>query len=61
MSHAGGAGTGMATGAEAAVATVADAGLGTGTGDDAGICCKRRMGCSTFNRSNLRKRDEEHS
>lgn len=60
VSHAGGAGTGMATGAVAAGTAVPDPGLGTGTGEDASICCKRRLGCSAFRGLNLRdeKRDE---
>lgn len=47
----------MATGAVAAGTAVPDpdAGLGTGTGEDASICCKRRLGCSTFRGLNLRK------
>lgn len=50
----------MATGAVApgAAVPIPDAGLGTGTGEEASICCKRRLGCSTFRGLNLRKRDE---
>lgn len=61
MSHAGGAGTGMATGAVATGAAVPDAGLGTGTVEDASMCCKRRLGCSTFRGLNLREKDQRES
>jgi len=50
VSHAGGVATGMAA--------APDAGFGTGTGEDAGICCERRLGCSAFRGLNLKKGDE---
>lgn len=54
VSHAGVVGTVMATGAVAPGRLVPfpDAGL------DASICCKRRLGCSTFSGLNLGKKDE---
>lgn len=60
VSHAGGAGTGIATGTGATGSIVPDpeAGLGTGTGEDASICCRRRLGCNTLRGLNLKKRDE---
>ncbi|TNN45971.1 hypothetical protein EYF80_043852 [Liparis tanakae] len=55
VSHAGGVATGISA---AATAAAPDAGFGTGTGEDAGICCERRLGCGAFRGLNLRRGDE---
>lgn len=41
----------------AAAGPAPDAVSGAGAGDDASICCKRRLGCSAFKGLNLRRRD----